>query len=258
MSRDPREIPLIVESLRLWRAMNERVEAETGFRECGILYLAQSESELAAKLKWYEENARPYGLSSRPVSGAEAEALQPGASVQWAGGLYTPDDGRAEPTKAAPAMAQAARRKGAKIFTRCAVRGIETAGGRVSGVVTERGRIGCATVVLAGGVWSRLFLGNLGIAFPQATVVNSVMRTAPLDAGVERSCSAGKFSFRRRLDGGYTIAHRHLSVADIVPESFTQFFRFLPALMLDRRGLRLRLGKAFFASIEAQAPLAPR
>ena len=229
--------------------MNERVEAETGFRECGILYLAQSADELDAKLKWYEQNARPYGLSSRPVSGAEAETLQPGAAVKWAGGLYTPDDGRAEPAKAAPAMAQAARRKGAKIFTRCAVRGVETAGGRVAGVVTERGRIGCATVVLAGGVWSRLFLGNLGIAFPQAAVVNSVMRTAPLDAGVERSCSAGKFSFRRRLDGGYTIAHRHMSVADIVPESFTQFFRFLPALRLDRHGLRLRFGKAFFDSV---------
>jgi glycine/D-amino acid oxidase-like deaminating enzyme len=249
MNRDPREIPLIVESLRLWRAMNARVDAETGFRQCGILYLAQTAGELAAKLAWYEENARPYGLSSRPVSGAQAQALQPGAAVRWEGGLYTPDDGRAEPAKAAPAMAEAARRKGAKIFTGCAVRGIETSGGRVSGVVTERGRIDCSTVVLAGGAWSRLFLGNLGIAFPQATVVNSVMRSAPLDAGLERSCSAGKFSFRRRLDGGYTIAHRHLSVADIVPESFTQFFRFLPALRLDRQGLRLRLGRAFLDSL---------
>ena len=29
--RDPRELPLIVESLRLWRDMNHRVGAETGF-----------------------------------------------------------------------------------------------------------------------------------------------------------------------------------------------------------------------------------
>ena len=222
---------------------------ETGFRECGLLYLAETAAELETKLKWYEENARPYGLSSRPVSGAEAETLQPGAAIKWAGGLYTPDDGRAEPTRAAPAIAEAARRKGAKIFTHCAVRGIETSGGRVSGVVAERGRIDCSAVVLAGGAWSRLFLGNLGIPFPQAMVVNSVMRSAPLEAGVERSCSAGKFAFRRRLDGGYTIAHRHLSVADIVPETFSQFFRFLPVFVLDHRGLRLRMGKAFLESI---------
>src|SRR3981081_2098388 len=32
MGRDPREIPLIIESLRLWQGMNALVEAETGFR----------------------------------------------------------------------------------------------------------------------------------------------------------------------------------------------------------------------------------
>src|SRR5947199_8302344 len=40
MVRDPREIPLIIESLRLWQGMNEMVAAETGFRTCGIRYLA--------------------------------------------------------------------------------------------------------------------------------------------------------------------------------------------------------------------------
>src|SRR5438874_8969869 len=33
MARDPRELPLIIESLRLWGGMNELVEAETGFRQ---------------------------------------------------------------------------------------------------------------------------------------------------------------------------------------------------------------------------------
>ena len=42
MGRDPRELPLIIESLRLWQGMNERVEAETGFRQAGIMYLARN------------------------------------------------------------------------------------------------------------------------------------------------------------------------------------------------------------------------
>ena len=33
MGRDPREIPLILESLKLWRGMNTRVDAETGYRQ---------------------------------------------------------------------------------------------------------------------------------------------------------------------------------------------------------------------------------
>ena len=245
MGRDPREIPLILESLKLWRGMNERVEAETGFRQCGIVYLLETEAELAAKEKWYAENAKAFGLDTKLVSGAEAERLQPGSTRTWKGALYTSADGRAEPFLAVPAMARQAQKRGVKIFQNCAVRGVETAAGKITSVVTEKGTIACEQVVLAGGAWSRRFLHNLDIAFPQLTVVNSVMRTEPLDAGLEKSCTAGKFAFRKRMDGGYTITHRHISVADILPDSFRLFFKFLPALAMDWSGVRLRLGKRF-------------
>ncbi|MEQ1522701.1 MAG: FAD-binding oxidoreductase, partial [Aestuariivirga sp.] len=245
MGRDPREIPLILESLKLWRGMNERVGAETGYRQCGVIYLAENEVELAAREKWYAENAKAFGLDTKLVSGAEAERLQPGSTRTWKGALYTSADGRAEPFIAVPAMARQAQKLGVKIFQNCAVRGVETAAGKITSVVTEKGTIACEQVVLAGGAWSRRFLHNLDIAFPQLTVVNSVMRTEPLDAGVEKSCSGGKFAFRKRRDGGYTIAHRHFSVADIVPDSFRQFLQFLPALKMDWSGVRLRLGKRF-------------
>ena len=245
MGRDARELPLILESLKLWRGMNERVGAETGYRQSGIIYLAETEAELAVKEKWYAENAKAYGLATRLVSGSEADRLQPGATRRWKGGLYTAEDGRAEPFLAVPAMARHARKLGVKILQNCAVRGVESSGGRIASVVTEKGAIACEQVVLAGGAWSRRFLHNLGIAFPQLSVVNSVMRTETLATGLETTCSGGKFAFRKRLDGGYTVTHRHTSVADILPDSFRLFFPFLPALMLDWRGLRLRLGKRF-------------
>lgn len=246
MGRDPREIPLILESLDQWRRMDARIEGKTGFTECGILYLCETDAELAAKQNWYEHHGRPYQLDIRMISGAEAERLQPGSTRRWKGALYSPADGRAEPFKAVPAMAEGARRKGAKIITNCAVRGLETKAGRVSAVVTERGTIACDTVVLAGGAWSRRFCTNLGIELPQLTVINSVMRTEPIDTGLGHSCSGGRFAFRKRVDGGYTISHRHLSVADILPDSFRLFSRFLPALLLDFSGLKLRFGKRFF------------
>ena len=101
----------------------------------------------------------------------------PGATERWKGAIYTASDGRAEPGKAAPALAAAARRAGATILTGCAVRGLDVAAGRVAGVVTEKGRIACEQVVLAGGAWSRRFCGNLGIYLPQLMVVNSVAAT---------------------------------------------------------------------------------
>ena len=43
-----------------------------------------------------------------------------------------------------------------------------------------RGTVACDAAVLAGGAWSRLFCGNMGIDFPQLKILGSVMRTQPL------------------------------------------------------------------------------
>src|SRR5271163_4471672 len=69
MARDPREIPLIIESLRLWQGMNEVVEAETGFRTCGIMYLAEKPADLARMEGWLD-HAREYQLDTRIVRDA--------------------------------------------------------------------------------------------------------------------------------------------------------------------------------------------
>ncbi len=244
MGRDPREIPLAIESLRLWRQMNERVGAETGYRQPGIIYTCDSEADLAGQQQWLEQ-ARQYQLDARLLGRAELAALAPGAARPFAGALHTPSDGRAEPSLAAPAIATAAAGLGAHIVTDCAVRGIETQGGRISAAVTEKGRIACSSVVLAGGAWSRLFCGNLGLRLPQLKVLGSVMRTAPLEGPPEIAVGASDFAFRKRVDGGYTIARRNASVAELVPDSFRLFFDFLPALRAQWQDLRLRVGGRF-------------
>jgi glycine/D-amino acid oxidase-like deaminating enzyme len=139
MGRDPREIPLGIESLKLWRRMNEITGAETGFRQSGIVYLCDTADDVAKYEEWLEQ-ARPFQLDSRLLAPHEIEAVLSGSARPWAGGLHTPSDGRAESTKAAPAIAEAARRRGATVLTGCAVRGVETKAGRVASVVTERGR----------------------------------------------------------------------------------------------------------------------
>lgn len=244
LGRDPREIPLNIESLRFWRDMNRLTGAETGFRQAGIVYLFDTEAQMATQEEWAKQ-AREYQIDVRSLRGADLAAVAPGAARPFAGGMYTPADGRAEPSQAAPAIAEAARRLGASILTGCAVRGLETEGGRVAAVVTERGRIRCDAVVLAGGAWSRLFCGNLGVHLPQLKVLSSVMRTEALPGGPEMSMGASDFAFRKRLDGGYSIARRNASVSEIVPDSFRLFRDFLPAYRNDWRDLRLRLNGKF-------------
>jgi glycine/D-amino acid oxidase-like deaminating enzyme len=251
MGRDPRELPLIIESLRIWEGLDKAVEAETGFRRSGILYLCKTESDLAKYEQWLE-HARPYQLDTRPIAGAELHRVLPGSAADWAGALYTESDGCAEPQKAAPAIAAAARRHGAKVFVDCAVRGIEREGGRVAAVVTERGRVTCRAVVLAGGAWSGIFCRNLGIRLPQLKVLGSVARVGAFDGGPTVAARGPGFGFRKRLDGGYTVAGGTTTIADIVPDSFRFLFDFLPVLRMEWRDLRLRFGRRFFD--EARLP----
>ena len=252
--RDPREIPLIVESLRQWRGMNEAVGDETGFRTTGIAFAAETEADVARYEKWLEY-ARPHQIDARMISGSELDKRAPGAAGKWKAALFCASDGRAEPQKAAPAIARAAQQAGAVILTDCAVRGLDRAGGRIAGVVTERGRIRAPTVIVAAGAWSRRFLKDINITLPQLKVRASVMRTAPLPDGPESAFWFGAAAYRKRLDGGYTIANGHVNVAPIVPDSFRFFKSFLPALRSETRSLKLRIDQRFVQEIVEARPV---
>jgi glycine/D-amino acid oxidase-like deaminating enzyme len=249
MGRDPGEIPLGLESMRLWTEMDKLVGGDTGFTRSGIVYVADTPAALAQHEAWLD-HAKQYQLDSRLLSSREIENVAPGVKRTFAGALFTPSDARAEPQKAVPAMARALRRHGGTVLTRCAVRGIETRAGRVSAVVTERGTIACSQVVLAGGAWSRLFLGNLGIDFPQLKVLGSVLRTEPLDGPPSHAVGGSDFAFRKRQDGGYTVAHRGASSAEIVPDSFRLFGDFAPSLLKQRKELKLRLSGRFLDELK--------
>jgi glycine/D-amino acid oxidase-like deaminating enzyme len=245
MGRDLREMPLAIEAHKLWERLPERTGVDVGFRRNGILYLCASQDDVAKREKWLEQ-VRPFQIDTRMLGADEVAKLLPGSSRRWAGALYTASDGCAEPQRATPAIANAAQRQGAHVLENCAVRGIETEAGRVSGVVTERGPIRCGQVILAGGAWSSLFCGNIGIRFPQLHILGCVLRTGPVEGAPVPAASFNDFAFRLRADGGYSVAQRAANVADIVPDSFRFFFEFLPTLIQDRHELRLRFGKRFF------------
>jgi glycine/D-amino acid oxidase-like deaminating enzyme len=242
--RDPREVPLMAEALRIWQGLDARIGRDTGYRRAGIIFTCGSDEQYAQHERW-NRNLEGYQVESRMISGQEFRTMFPGSTLDLKGALYTGADGRAEPQKAAPAIAEAARDRGAHVLTECAVRGIETEAGAISGVVTERGPIRCRAVVLAGGAWSNLFAGNAGIDFPQLKVMNSVLRTKPLEGGPEQAIWHSDFAIRKRQDGGYTIASGHENIVSIVPASFRYARAFLPALMKEWRSLNFRVGLRF-------------
>lgn len=243
MGRDPAEYPLGIASLGIWRGLDARIGGETGFHPTGIVYTAATDAEMA----WLDRisaDAERFQVGAKRLSRADLDDRFPGARLDAREGILTEDDGRAEPTRAAPALARGARKAGAHVLTNCAVRGIETSGGRVSAVITERGRIACGAAILAGGAWSRLFAGNLGIELPQLRVRGSVMRTEPLSGGPRYAIGNGRFGLRPRADGGYTIARRGRSPVQITPDAFRLFRRFLPGLRRNSGELSLTIDRS--------------
>ncbi len=241
MGRSAEDLPLALASERLWGVLRERVGSDVGYRQTGIMYVARSRAEMAAHEKWHRAVA-DYDLGSRLLTAADVARLVPGGIGKWAGGIITPSDGRAEPSLAASAIARAAIDKGAIVVERCAARTLVTSGGRVSGVVTEHGEIRCEHVILSGGLWSRRFLANLGVSLPTLPLVASVFRTEPMEGPTDMAVGAPDFSFRKGLDGGYTITQRGAFIVPLVLDSILIGHRYLATLRAQWKNMRLSLG----------------
>lgn len=248
--RDPDELPIMMESIRLWDGMAERIGADVGFVRKGVLYLAETESDQARFEAW-AEIAREHQLDTRLLTPAEVESLAPGIRGPWRGGLFTASDGRAEPFTAVPAMARSARERGVAIAENCAVRTVETEAGRVAAVATERGRVRTSAVVCAAGHWSSTFLRNLGIDLPQLSVKATVARTAAVDGRFEVNAAGPDLAMRRRRDGGYTLAIADFHEHYVTLDSFRHLSPFMPHLRASWREIGLRLDGGTLRSLTA-------
>ncbi|WP_332846613.1 NAD(P)/FAD-dependent oxidoreductase [Pseudomonas lactucae] len=244
-SRHAHDIPLALAADRLWAQMPERVGADVGYRQEGILFVARNEAQMAMHEGWLK-SVEHLSLDSRLLSKREIEALVPGGEGDWAGGIYTPSDARAEPTLASSAIAKAAMALGVVIIEQCAVRTLQMSAGKVSGVVTEKGEIRCDQVLLAGGMWSRRFLGNLGVSLPTLALTCSVLRTHPMQGPTEIAVGAPDFSFRKHKDGGFIITQRGKLDAFLTLDHLLLAKQYMPQFRAQRSVLNVSLGKYFF------------
>lgn len=241
--RDPRELEGAIQAGRLWKDIAARA-GDIGWHVGGVTHLAETDTDLNRYETWLD-HARQHQLDSRMLSSEETDKLLGQHDRRFKGALNTPSDARAEPTLAVPAIACMATDEGAVLLERCAVRTLEMAAGQVSAVVTERGRIACRSVVLAGGAWCSLMMRHLGQDLPQLMVKASVQRTTPAPVITESAVHSEQVSIRRRNDSGYTLARTGATTFHITPAAFRHFRAFLPALKQNIGLLKFRIGRPF-------------
>ena len=239
--RDWAELPIMMESNRIWRGLAEDTgEANLQFTQSGCYYLASDETTLAKYEQWHDL-AKQHQLDTRMLSGEEIKERFSNVAADLVGGMVTETDGRAEPFVAVPALAKAAREHGAVIAEACAVRTLDLQAGRVAGVVTEKGRVRCSQVVLSSGAWSTHFAANAGVNLPQLTVRSTVARTEPAPEHYTPNISLDGLAIRRRDDGGYTVSSGDLADHYISLGSFKHFTKFLKLMKISAKDLRLHL-----------------
>ncbi len=225
-NRDARELPMASKSLDLWEQFAIESGEDTGFRRCGLLFLSDDEAEISRWASWHDF-AKSAGVTTHMLSSREAAQRGQATGRAWKGGVFSPSDGTADPGKAAPAVAAALIRLGGSVHQNCAARGIETEGGRVSGVVTEAGVIKTKTAVLAGGAWASSFCRQLGIRFPQASIRQSILSVSPVEHRLPDALFTKGISATRRNDGRYALAISGRARVDVTP----QLMRFAPQFL---------------------------
>jgi glycine/D-amino acid oxidase-like deaminating enzyme len=245
-NRDVRELPLSALALRLWEEMKRDIGRDLGFRRCGLYYATDDPKQLATWEDWGRQHGRPFGVRTRMLGAAEAASVMKGSgSRQWLGGVHSMDDGTAEPSLAAPVIAQGAQALGATIHQDCAARGLDITNGAVSGVITERGVIRTGAVVCSGGAWASAFCRRHGISFPQASVRASVLRIDPIE-GLPPALSTPECTLTRRLDGSYIVAISGRGTLEFTPQALRYAREFMPMFMKRIRAVEFGIGRSFF------------
>nr|WP_255723051.1 FAD-binding oxidoreductase [Thalassobius sp. Cn5-15] len=217
--RDIDELPIAMEANRLWPQLQAELGEDLGLARLGVAYLAEKPQSIERYETWLNL-AKPHGMDSRILTSAETKALLPGATRRYHGALHTPSDMKAEPWVAVPALARAAAAAGVVIRENCAVRALDLTAGRIGGAVTERGRIRADQVLVAGGAWSSLFLRQYGINIPQLSILAQVLATEALPALDMPAAGNDRLAFRRRTDGGFTLAEGGWHRLFIGPDAF--------------------------------------
>ena len=235
--RDLAELPVMMESLSIWKSHAEKLPKDLGFAQKGVVYLALTAPEMDGFETWAQA-AREHGLQTQLLSSKDVAARF--GSDRWIGGLETPSDARAEPWRAVPILADYARAQGVLLREGCAVRRLDVSNGAITGVFTESGRIACAHVVVAGGAWSSLFLRGEGIDIPQLSVRSSVGIIPDQRQSYAGNAADDRIGFRARMDGGTSLAPGFAHDFYIGPDAFRHLSLYWPQYKKDRRATHLR------------------
>jgi sarcosine oxidase subunit beta len=168
-------------SLELYRHLAADLNFNVMFSRRGHLTLAHNDASLRT-MRWRAEVNKVQGIESEVIDAAQVKELVPYLDMSSAvrypvlGALYHPPGGIIRHDAVVWGYARAADRVGVHLHQKTEVTGIDVAGGRVTGVQTNRGSISAPVVVNCTAGWSSIISDMAGVRTP--------VQTFPLQAAV--------------------------------------------------------------------------
>jgi glycine oxidase len=144
------------------------------WQPCGLWRLAESgeqRGKLLERKAWQERQ----GHRVEWLEAEEAARRLPALSGGFFGALHFPADGQINSAQWLRALAEAGRRRGARIVEHAAGAEIVFENGRAAGVRTEAGTFPAGAVIVAAGAWTPSLLSPFGVHFPLEPVKGQLL-----------------------------------------------------------------------------------
>lgn len=172
-------LPLQRDAIALWRQLEGELDADFEIAATGGLMLAEQEDHIAF-LKDKAAAERSVGIEVEVIGRKDIAAIAPAVSGRMVAAAWCPGEGKINPLVATPALAGAARARGARFFEHVAVTAIRAGTGGY-GVTTGAGTIAARRLILAAGGWTGALGAMLDARLPVhgAPLQMIVTETAP-------------------------------------------------------------------------------
>jgi 4-methylaminobutanoate oxidase (formaldehyde-forming) len=173
--------------------------------------------------------ARAQGLEAELVSPAEASEIWPLMRLDdIIGGVFLPNDAKANPADITQALARGARTAGVTIVQGVKVTGFTLEKGRVTAVQTSRGSVECEYVVNCAGQWAKAVAAMAGVVVPLYSAEHFYVVTEAIE-GLDRTTPTlrdpdGFIYFKEEvgglLMGGFEPDAKPWLASEEIPEPF--------------------------------------
>ena len=191
-------------SVNLYQQLEQETGRRVGFSRVGNLRLAMNRDRMD-EYHQYAATAKTIGVDVRFLTPAEIGDLWPLCNIDGlVGGIFHPEDGYIQPADLTQALAAGARARGAAIYRKTAVLGMDqaTSGGWV--VHTDKGDITCDHVVSATGNYARQTGDMVGLDVPVMPVEHQYIVTEPHpDLLARKSRNLPELGVLRESDGSW-------------------------------------------------------